>query len=297
MPFSTIMIHKKSGTPDDGKVNALEKVICNVAHDYDVEIIDEHDSDSTFKELANILHIALGGDGTVLKAAKCAQEYGAYVLGFNLGTLGFLAEFKPSDICDVLECLFDESLSHYKIEHRSMLLARKKISLNDCHDASIPLGTAMNDIVISSKYSDTLMSYQLHVGETGQTKDNAGLHTANGLIVSTPTGSTGYSLNVGGTLMSPRVRAMQIVPIAAMTMTSRPIIVDEKSSTKVKVYPVKSGLSNPIQIKGDGIVLDEFDATDETNLSIRMCSNTVKFVHSDSWNFYNVLSDKLNWNK
>lgn len=151
--------------------------------------------------------LTLGGDGTILRGARYALRWGAPVLGVNLGRKGFLAEIEPDGLEDALERLLR---GEYQVEERPLLEAR----------FGGERWLALNDVVVSrGGYARLIGVTALVDGEA------AGHYLADGLIVATPTGSTGYSLSAGGPVVSPRVDCMIVTPICAHSLQHRPIVV------------------------------------------------------------------------
>ncbi|MFA9463260.1 MAG: NAD(+)/NADH kinase [Velocimicrobium sp.] len=167
--------------------------------------------------------IVLGGDGTMIQAANDLNELEIPILGVNLGTLGFLTEVEKQDIESSLEDLFHNK---YQVENRIMLKGMVK-----WHDYE---GTALNDFVISKTGGCRLIELEVYV-------DNEFIDTyvADGVIVSTPTGSTGYNLSAGGPVLAPKVQAMIITPICPHSLNKRSLVVDSDSNVLIRVGKTK----------------------------------------------------------
>lgn len=229
------------------------------------------------------LVIAVGGDGTMLEAMRLAQPVGALAIGINLGNVGFLTDvtFSDNGTCNLigrLDKLFSTSRpDHYFDEKRMMLRAKSD-------DDQVDM-VAGNEISISGDKSDSMIRYRLWIDGV-----DAGIHRANSILISTPTGSTAYSLSVGGALVMPGMFAMQIVPVAPMTLTSRPIIVSGENTIRVDVW------GSDIAVKRDGgdrVVVDS--DLEPYTITVYATDNTVRVVHAHSWNFFDVLTEKLGW--
>jgi NAD+ kinase len=233
----------------------------------------------------DVLYIAIGGDGTVLSAAREAMLNNDYLMGYNTGNLGFLAEFSPMNAVGVIEDVFAGRNTF--VECRSVL----KCVL----DGGVKF--AMNDFVISDAESDKTISYSLSICSKFR-ESRAGQHTANGVIISTPTGSTAYSLNVGGAILTPDLDVMQILPIAPMSITSRPLIVDGRNRVVVSVKPTNTGGGTHwVNMKADGQKVGQWDSRDGLTFVIESCIDHVNMVHYTGWNYFDVLREKLHWNK
>ena len=228
------------------------------------------------------LVITIGGDGTVIMGAKLAMNFHqAAVIGFNLGKVGFLVDFNPKAVHDALNAAVANEL---KIDHRELL----EVTV----DGKV-LGVGLNDIVVSCADSDTSFKYDLRVK-----KAFAGTHLANGVIFSTPTGSTAYALAVGGAIMMPELEnVMQIVPIAAQTLASRPLILQGDPGAELAFYVSKN---RPLTIRVDGQVVGRILPSDEVyqhTICVKTHPKKVALLHHANWNHFETLTTKLGWNR
>lgn len=227
----------------------------------------------------DLLLIAIGGDGTMLEAMRCAARLGCTAIGINLGNVGFLTDISAKNL--LIEVLVEiiEGTADCTIEERSLIA----LNGSDWNDI------AGNDISISRIESDSMVNYRLWVGG-----HDAGVHKANSVLISTPTGSTAYSLSAGGALMMPTVDALQIVPVAPMAMTTRPII-----APLVPIMVESWGAG--IAIRVDGSISHQCNNvyTEATPMltMITPFARKAKILHPNGWNYFNVLSDKLGWIK
>jgi NAD+ kinase len=278
--MNSICIIRKLNAANSDAVNSVIKDIEQWAAAADVELLDEADEHDT--PTKDTLFVAIGGDGTVIHAAKQALKYDAPVLGFNLGKVGFLADFETKKVQATLHAAFEDML---EADERMVVML---------DDDSRPGAMALNDFVISCKFSDTTFPYDLFIDRAF-----AGSHTANGVIICTPTGSTAYALAVGGAIIMPSVPdILQVVPIAPQTMTSRPLIVPASPGLTIK-FPVYK--DRPITIRADGQPIAEYsndaDQVQFHTVSITPIEKRVKLLHHNSWNHFDTLNKKLNWNK
>ncbi len=213
------------------------------------------------------LAIAIGGDGTFLKCARFYSEKNIPLLGFNVGRLGYLAQAKPNEIDFVIDKLKN---SDFIIENRLMLKAKDKIALNDIVIKGINCArTATLDLYINDK---KLCSY-----------------VADGLIISTPTGSTAYSLSAGGPIVSPLIDCFLIIPICPHTLNMRPVIVPSSEKITVKMHDNDEKL----YVSCDGQV----DFTIENEITIEKNENYAKLLilNQQKDRFYDILKEKLHW--
>lgn len=225
----------------------------------------------------NVLFV-LGGDGTILMiAAECAAR-GVKIIGINYGHMGFLAEFEPEKIDEAVDLVLS---SDYEVQKRSMLNIR-------CKGKSY---YALNDLVIQrSTYGEHFANtVNLHAEIDGTTVDN---FSSDGIIVSTPTGSTAYSLAAGGSVLSPELEAFILTPICAHSLHSRPIVFSDSST--LKLCPLNTKL--PLVLVVDGKIVGEIGAEDI--VTVTKGEKTADFITSADKNFYNKLLIKLNiWSK
>ena len=228
--------------------------------------------------LSNIdILIALGGDGTLLSAARLVSSSGIPILGVNLGGLGFLTEVNYSRIYEVLEQVLDNKFS---IENRMLIngyVLRKG-------KGKVSHFSALNDAVITTEAIARVLKL-----ETSIDKQYVTTYIADGLIISTPTGSTAYSLSAGGPIVHPALKAIIITPICPHTLTNRPIIVSEKSS--ISVEPIFE--TNKIALTIDGQI--KFDLLHSDKLVIKKAPYTLKLISSPENDFFTILRKKLKW--
>lgn len=208
----------------------------------------------------------IGGDGTLLKAARFYSKEFVPVFGINLGRLGFLSQTKESDISSAVEKILS---SKYKIEDRLMLISNDKVM-------------ALNDFVIKGALTSRTSRFYLSID--GKFVCD---YLADGLIVSTPTGSTAYGLSAGGPVLSPSLNAIVIVPICPHTLTARPLVVP--SSEKITISTCDSCTS--FVVVADG----QESYTVNTKIEIERSEFNAKLALLDENEFYSILRNKLHW--
>ncbi len=221
------------------------------------------------------LLIALGGDGTMLAAARIVGKYGTPILGVNLGKLGFLAEVSVDEL---QECLNDILNGNYFVEERMALEAKNAKDEKGYY--------ALNEVVVDKGASSRVIDLETYVN-----KDYLVTYAADGIILNTPTGSTAYSLATGGPIVAPQAEVITINPIAPHTLTARPVIVPDDSVIRVVV----NSSSKPVHITTDGQVEGFYDTPAE--FTIRKASYTVKLVKRKNRRFYDLLRTKLMWGR
>jgi NAD+ kinase len=223
------------------------------------------------------LIIVVGGDGSLLGAARTLARFDVPVLGVNRGRLGFLTDVSPDEIEQRVGEVLD---GHYHIEKRFLLDATVK------HNGE-PIGVAdaLNDVVVNSGTSAKMIEFELYIeGEFVYRQ------RSDGLIISTPTGSTAYSLSGGGPIMHPRLDAIVLVPMFPHTLTSRPIVVDGNS--EIKMVICDSNLAQ-VPVTCDGQV--NLNAQPGDVVYIHKKPHKLKLIHPLNHSFYASCRDKLGW--
>jgi NAD+ kinase len=219
--------------------------------------------------------IALGGDGTMLRTARVIGRYGKPILGVNIGKLGFLAEISPHEvertILELLDC-------DYIVEERAVLEAQST-SDKKCF-------YGLNDIVIDKGSFFRVISIETYVDN-----DYLNTYTADGIILTAPTGSTGYSLSTGGPIVAPQARVITINPIAPHMLTARPVVIPDSSTVRIIVQTD----SRKVHLTADGQEDRLFKTPAE--FIIKKAPYTVKLVKRMKSTFYDTLRKKLLWGK
>ena len=218
--------------------------------------------------------LSMGGDGSLLATARIVKDSGIPILGINIGSLGFLTEQTPEDLEGTLKRLIEGDFS---LQERMILAA--ELSGND--DDRIKF--ALNDIVVG-RGDIRLINLALY-----SNGDYICSYAADGLILSTPTGSTAYSLAVGGPILNPEMDAIIASPIAPHSLTSRPLIfsveetltLEVKSETDVAMLTIDGQVSTPLKYRD--------------KIRIRKADFSVKLVRFEEQSFYKVLRSKLQW--
>ena len=220
--------------------------------------------------------ISLGGDGTFLTTAAKIGSKNIPVLGINAGRLGFLADVGEDEIDAVLpEIIVKKGL----IEERSVL----QMSLSDGQVPTIPF--ALNEIAILKMDNSSMIDVTTFIDN-----EQVNVYKSDGLIISTPTGSTAYSLSVGGPILTPNAKNFVIVPVASHSLTVRPLVICDNCEIKLKI----SSRTGSCQIAVDG---RSFQISDKTEIYIKKADFTVKSIQPQNHSFYNTLRNKLMWGK
>ncbi len=214
--------------------------------------------------------VALGGDGTLISVARRAFHYQKAVMGINLGSLGFLTDIMPGEIDTFLK---DFNKDQYRIDHRMMIEA----TLNDSKIV------AFNDIVISRKSVTGMIKLDARVNNVLFNKYNG-----DGLIISTPTGSTAYNLSCNGPVVYPLTDAFIVTPISPHSLTQRPLVLP----VDFKITLTNTDIVDAVAII-DGH--DTYELKPNESLSIQIASSKAKLIHRLQRNYFDVLNKKLQW--
>ena len=254
-----------------------------VAHDAKAMIITEHVRESFQQKDANVLPkellsdvdaaIVLGGDGTMLRAARDLGGSPTPLVGINLGTLGFLTEIEVSNVYQALDRLLTDD---YFVEKRMMI--EGAVNGDTYH--------ALNDIVISRAGFSRIIGLNIYVND-----ELLETYEADGVIVATPTGSTGYNLSAGGPIISPKSKAIVVTPISPHSLMAKSVVFD--STDEVRIEIVKKRKTQ------DTEAIVSFDGSDNAGLSAgdsvtaKMSSREITLIKRYDVNFYKILRDKI----
>ncbi|MEL0629061.1 NAD(+) kinase [Psychromonas aquatilis] len=223
------------------------------------------------------LAIVVGGDGYMLGAARVLARFDISVIGVNRGNLGFLTDLDPDDfeqpLTEVLE-------GNYQTENRFLLEAQVY-----SHGHLKSSSTAVNEAVLHPDKIAHMIEFEIYVNDNFMINQRA-----DGLILSTPTGSTAYSLSGGGTILTPKLDAISLLPMFPHTLNSRPVVIDANS-----VVRLKPALSNTteMQISCDSHVNLSVLPGDE--VIIKKTQHQLKLVHPQNYNYFHVLHTKFGW--
>jgi NAD+ kinase len=262
------------------KVIRYVKKTIKILEKYGVEIKLEKIAADLIGEKSNIerddigtaadIIILIGGDGTFLSVARQAVYNQAPVAGFNLGTLGFLTELKKEHLEDSLKDIFFGSP---KISHRKML------EMDFQGNRLITL----NDVVAGKGHIARIIKLLLEIDDSYVCEVSA-----DGLIVSTPTGSTAYSLSSGGPIVSPKVNGIIVTPICPHSLTFRPLVIPDTSRVKVTLI---SEARSFITVDGQHVL----PMSKGEYFEAYIAAQTLQMVESGEMNYFRLLNEKLNW--
>ncbi len=222
------------------------------------------------------LLVVLGGDGTLLSAARCVGERQTPLLAVNLGGLGFMMTTGPEELPAALE---DVARSAYELDSRMVLEAHL-----DRNGASVGRFFALNDVVVSNGAVARLLHLEAYAD--GQF---ICAYRSDGLILATPTGSTAYSLSAGGPVMAPDVAALCLTPICPHTLSNRSVLLPSTASVEIRI----SGGDDENFLSIDGQVGRRLEAEDR--IRAWRANHSVDIVQTKSMGYFDVLRSKMNW--
>lgn len=220
--------------------------------------------------------VALGGDGTMLAAVRSLHGLDKPLIGVNIGSLGFMTSVSEQDMERALLCLRDET---YRVSERSVAECVVRAA-----GSEIDRYCALNDVVISSGASTRVVRLEVSAGESLVTT-----YVCDGLIISTPTGSTGHSLSAGGPILLPDTHAFVVSVICPHTLSSRPLVLSDQTVIRVRVCAALHDL----RLSVDGQVGRELKSDDI--VEVRCGERNVRFLHLPDYDYFSVLRRKLSW--
>lgn len=223
------------------------------------------------------LAIVVGGDGYMLGAARVLACFEIGVIGVNRGNLGFLTDLSPNDIIEPLaQILSGKSRSEQRFIIEAEVYRHGKLK---------SANSAVNEAVLHAGKVASMIEFEVYIDDCFMFSQRS-----DGLIISTPTGSTAYSMSAGGPILTPNLNALSLVPMFPHTLTSRPIVVDGDSEIKLILANENQ---ESLQVSCDGHVILAVMPGDE--VIIRKSKSTIRLVHPLDYNYFTVLRNKLSW--
>lgn len=222
------------------------------------------------------LCISIGGDGTFLQAAALVGNKGIPIIGINTGHLGFLADVSPDAIEEAFDCLYN---GEYVIEQRGVIEVRRNGTLFSQYPY------ALNEVAVLKHDNSSLIAIEAHI--------DGGLlnhYMADGLIVTTPTGSTGYSLSVGGPILAPMSGTLCISPVASHSLNTRPVVVTDNVKIDLKIESRTHNFLLAIDGRSESVPCSDKISVTKAPFKI----SVIKIKHK---NFYDTLRDKMAWGR
>lgn len=254
---------------DEKKLDSVKRIISSCNIEFEHKNIREIEDDSFYKNADVILSV--GGDGTLLSAAKVASIYNKAVLGINMGHLGFLTALEIEE-AEQLKLLFR---NEYTIDERMMLECEYKCGTETVKDY------CLNDVIISRGINPRMIKSKILI--SGNPAEE---YTADGIIVSTPTGSTAYSLSAGGPIVSPELDIMTVTPICPHSLYNRSLIVGGKEQVEIEC---NENYNSKLFVSCDGRESTEITG----NVRIKKSTYTTKLIRIKKESFYSILRKKM----
>ncbi len=225
------------------------------------------------------LAIVVGGDGTILNAVRSLSHAHVPLLGINVGRLGFLADLSPDELEPSLDDILNGS---YREEQRFLLEARVYRDNKVVFEAD-----AFNDVVVHIRDVARMIEFETRIND-----EFVNHQRADGIVISTPTGSTAYALSAGGPILHATLDAITLVPISPHTLSSRPLVVHSDSQIDVLVCNTKEGIA---QATCDGHLSVDVHAGD--HIKVKRKADTITLLHPKQHNYFEILRAKLHWSE
>ncbi len=269
------------------------KILVDTLSKYDTTIVFEKNiynyykdqfKTKTFETFSNYddlsasfdLFFSVGGDGTFLRSVTFVRDLNIPIVGINTGRLGFLATIQKEKIQESIAQLM---LKNYTISDRTLL----SVCADNENKALNESNFALNEVAISRKNTASMITVKTYLDD-----EYLSTYWSDGLIVSTPTGSTGYSLSCGGPIISPTSKNIILTPIAPHSLSVRPLVIPEETKIELKL----SSRTNEVYISLDSRLTT---ISDTTKIFIRKCDFTIKTILLNEQSFIKTLREKLLW--
>jgi len=233
---------------------------------------------SNYKELDNSfdLMFTVGGDGTLLRSITYIRDSNIPVIGVNLGRLGFLATVKKEAIIEAVDALYK---NEFTIKERSILSVKTNPKIEGLADINF----ALNEVTLSRKDTASMITIETYLDNEYLTS-----YWADGLITSTPTGSTGYSLSCGGPVITPQAKSFVLTPVAPHNLNARPLVIPDDTKIKMRI----TGRGDEFSMSLDSRIATVLP---ETEIFIEKAPFTLKMIELNNHSFINTLREKLLW--
>lgn len=251
-----------------------------IEFDFFAQLSDSHQpiAIKTFSELdpSFDLLISIGGDGTILRAVTYVRDFGIPIIGINTGRLGFLATIQPTEIKDAIQQIVQ---NNFKVSERTLL----SVATEPSHPDISQINFALNEIAVSRKNTTSMITVETHLDNEYLTS-----YWADGLILATPTGSTGYSLSCGGPVIAPEAKNFVLTPIAPHNLSARPLVIPDHTEITFKI----DGREDHFLMSLDSRIVT---LPNSTKVKINKSDFTIKMVELLDETFLDTLRKKLLW--
>lgn len=276
--------HKNSGAYVVTIIEAFQKKKVSLYIEENYKKLVEKEINRPFGDLPTFrtiddsydLFISIGGDGTILKSVTYVGDLGVPIVGINTGRLGFLATIQKEHISESIETIIE---GNYSISERSLL----SIETSPPQENITKLNFALNEVAVNRKNTTSMIKVDTHVNGKYLTT-----YFSDGLIVATPTGSTGYSLSCGGPVIDPSTSNIALTPIAPHNLSARPLVLPDDCDIELSV----SGREDEFLVSLDSRILT---LQIDTKLRIKKAPFTIKLVQLKNESFIKTLREKLLW--
>ena len=274
------VVIKAFNNPSDLEIDSVELLMSTLCKHFPNVYINEQNTNfpqdldiknEDFSSLADLV-VVIGGDGTLLGAARKYHEYDLPIMGINMGTVGFLTEVTVNNFEEAILSILN---GDYVIEERSLISAsfENKVVY------------ALNEIVIHSGSYTQLMRYKLDVNTKAVYEKRS-----DGLIISTTTGSTAYALSAGGPIVHPSLDVWTVLPMLSQSLSARPFIISSDESLSIKIL---DGSSDHGKICADG--QEDMSVAYKSKIDISKVEKPLKLVHLKDNDFFEACREKLGW--
>lgn len=282
--FKRVVLYARQHRANQGVNETLIRLV-KFLHSQPVEVLQDHDTANYFdldipllprNQMRSDLDliVVVGGDGSLLSAARMAINANVPVIGINRGQLGFLTDISPNDMEVELGAILK---GEYQEETRFLLKTHAQNSDS--------IGTALNDVVLSCGNNTHLIDFEVYINQQFVTH-----YRSDGLILSTPTGSTAYALSAGGPILHPQLNAMVMVPMFSHSLSSRPLVVDGEAV--VELY-ISRRNEIDLQVSCDGHESQLIKPGQ--SVTIQKHEQKLRLLHPKAYHYYDTLRIKLGW--
>ena len=286
-PFKRVILYARLHRANQGVSETLQRLVAYL-QTLDVQTFLDIDAAAHFDlnlpvlpreemGLSGDLIVVIGGDGSLLSAARMAILVNVPVIGINRGRLGFLTDISPQE----LETQLGPVLAGHYLKENRFLLSMRALDADALHVQ----GTALNDIVLSRANETHLIAFDVYIN-----KQFVSHYRADGLILATPTGSTAYALSAGGPIMHPDLRAVVIVPMFSHSLSSRPLVVDANAKIVIKISDHNE---SALQISCDGH--ESHVVHPGQTIALEKNTQQLHLLHPCDYHYYDTLRVKLGW--
>lgn len=234
--------------------------------------------EQSFATRADLI-VAIGGDGTLLYAARLVAGHSVPLLGVNRGRLGFLTDVSPASMLEDVDTVL---AGGYTEDRRSLLAARL-----ESHNGQMARALALNDVVVNKWETGRTMDFETSIN--GRFVNS---HGGDGMVIATATGSTAYALSCGGPIVEPDLDVWVLAPISPHTLSDRPIVVRAGSKIALRM---SDRFDSRAQVTCDGTVLGDLEQGD--NLYVESADTQITLLHPPGYDYYRLLRSKLHWGR